>query len=92
MSFEQAKYWYDGYDFKNCEHIYNPYSVMMAMQMEEFRSYWRKTSTAESLKTYVSMNMDDLQDKILRLIAGEPVEVYTDDFENDLIQATMYLL
>lgn len=83
MSFERAKQWYDGYDFKRCEPIYNPYSVIMAMQMEEFRSYWRKTSAAESLKTYVGMNMDDLQDKIVRLIAGEPVEVYTDDFEND---------
>lgn len=83
MSFEQAKQWYDGYDFKRSDPIYNPYSVMMAMQMGEYRSYWRKTSTAESLKTYVGMNMDNLQDKILRLIAGEPVEVYTDDFEND---------
>ena len=83
MSFEQAKQWYDGYDFKRCEPIYNPYSVMMAMQMGEFKSYWRKTSAAESLKTYVGMNMDGLQNKILRLIAGEPVEVYTDDFEND---------
>ena len=83
MDFEQAKQWYDGYDFKRSEPIYNPYSVMMAMQMGEYRSYWRKTSTAESLKTYVGMNMDDLQNKILRLIAGEPVKVYTDDFEND---------
>ena len=83
MNFEQAKQWYDGYDFKRSDPIYNPYSVMMAMQMGEYRSYWRKTSTAESLKTYVGMNMDNLQDKILRLIAGEPVEVYTDDFEND---------
>lgn len=56
---------------------------MMAMQMGEFKSYWRKTSAAESLKTYVGMNIDGLQDKIVRLIAGEPVEVYTDDFEND---------
>ena len=83
MSFEQAKQWYDGYDFRKSEPIYNPYSVMMAMQMGEYRSYWRKTSTAEALKTYVGMNMDDLQNKIVRLIAGEPVEVYTDDFEND---------
>ena len=83
MSFEQVRQWYDGYDFKKSEPIYNPYSVMMAMQMGEFRSYWRKTSAAESLKTYVGMNMDHLQDKIVRLIAGEPVEVYTDDFEND---------
>ena len=83
MPFDKMKQWYDGYDFKRSEPIYNPYSVMMAMQMGEYRSYWRKTSTAESLKTYVGMNMDDLQNKILRLIAGEPIEVYTDDFEND---------
>lgn len=83
MSFEEARRWYDGYDFKKSEPVYNPYSVMTAMQMGEFRSYWRKTSAAESLKTYVSMNMDNLQDKIVRLIAGESVEVYTDDFEND---------
>ena len=83
MDFEQAKQWYDGYDLKRCEPIYNPYSVMMAMQMGEFRKKKKKTSAAESLKTYISMNMDSLQDKIVRLIAGEPVEVYTDDFEND---------
>lgn len=83
MNFEEAKRWYDGYTFGTYHSIYNPYSVMQAMKRKTFKSYWRKTSTAESLKTYVGMNMDKLQDKILRLIAGEPVEVYTDDFEND---------
>ncbi len=83
MDFYKAKEWYDGYVFGSCQSVYNPYSVMQAMKRKAFRSYWRKTSKAESLKTYVGMNMDDLQDKIMRLIAGEPVEVYTDDFEND---------
>ena len=83
MNFVEAKEWYDGYEFKMCEPIYNPYSVMTAMQMGEFRSYWRKTSAAESLKTYIGMNMDGLQEIVIRLIAGESVEVYTDDFEND---------
>ena len=59
------------------------YTGFTETEVGEFKSYWRKTSAAESLKTYVGMNMDGLQNKILRLIAGEPVEVYTDDFEND---------
>ena len=46
MSFQKAKQWYDGYEFKRSESIYNPYSVMMAMQMGEFKSYWRKTCPA----------------------------------------------
>lgn len=83
MDFLKAKEWYDGYVFGSYHSVYNPYSVMQAIKRKAYKSYWRKTSKAESLKTYVGMNMDGLQDKILRLIAGEPVEVYTDDFEND---------
>ena len=83
MDYSQMKEWYDGYTFGNYHSVYNPYSVMQAIKRKSIKSYWRKTSKAESLKTYVGMNMDDLQKKILRLIAGESVEVYTDDFEND---------
>ena len=83
MDFLMAKEWYDGYTFGSYHSVYNPYSVMQAMKRKTYKSYWRKTSKAEALKTYVAMNMDGLQNKILRLIAGEPVEVYTDDFEND---------
>ena len=83
LDFNNAKEWYDGYTFGTSHSIYNPYSVMQAMKRKTFKSYWRKTSTAESLKTYVGMNMDGLQDKIVRLIAGESVEVDTDDFQND---------
>jgi len=85
MDFEQVKKWYDGYTFGSCHSIYNPYSVMQAMSRKKIKSYWRQTSKAEALKTYVMMNMDDLQNKIVRLIAGEPVEVYTYDFENDFM-------
>jgi len=83
MDFDEVKKWYDGYNFGSCHSIYNPYSVMQAMFRKKIKSYWRQTSKAEALKTYVMMNMDDLQNKIVRLIAGEPVEVYTEDFEND---------
>ena len=83
MSFEQAKQWYDGYEFKNCEHIYNPYSVMMAMNMGEYESYWRKTSAAESLITYINMNLNDLQSDIMKLITGEHLKVNVANFQND---------
>lgn len=83
MQFKEAREWYDGYSFGACDSVYNPYSVMKAMKRKAYKSYWRKTSNAEALATYVNMNVDGLQDKVCRLIAGEPVEVYTEDFEND---------
>lgn len=83
MSFEEAKKWYDGYDFSKDSAVYNPYSVMCAVKSQEFRSYWRKTSAAESLMTYINMDFEGMQEIILRLISGEEIEVDTDGFEND---------
>jgi len=83
MSFEEARAWYDGYDFPEAGAVYNPYSVMMAMRKKKFGSYWKKTSAAESLMAYINMNFDGLQEMIARLIAGEETEVDTESFEND---------
>ena len=71
MDFNEAKMWYDGYLFVGANSIYNPYSVMMAMNMGEYESYWKQTSVAENLVTYINMNHGDLQSDILKLIAGE---------------------
>ena len=84
MNFDEAKAWYDGYDFQECGSIYNPYSVMCAVRTGKFRSYWKKTSAAESLMNYINMDEEGLQETIARLISGEEVEVDTDGFENDL--------
>lgn len=83
MDFSELQAWYDGYDFPECGPIYNPYSVMRAIRERKCRSYWKKTSAAESLFTYINMDFDGLQEGIARLIAGEEIEVETDDFEND---------
>ena len=83
LSFEEAKNWYDGYDFPKIGAIYNPYSVMMAVKKKKFSSYWKKTSAAESLMTYINMDFEGLQEIISRLIAGEEIEIDTEDFEND---------
>ncbi len=83
MNFEDAGKWYDGYDFPGVGSIYNPYSVMMAMRKKRFDSYWRKTSAAESLMTYINMDFEGLQETVSRLISGEEIEVDTESFEND---------
>ena len=83
MNFEDARSWYDGYEFPEVGAIYNPYSVMLAMRKKKLGSYWRKTSAAESLMAYINMDFDGLQEIISRLISGEEIEVDTESFEND---------
>ncbi|MBR1479071.1 MAG: AAA family ATPase [Lachnospiraceae bacterium] len=82
--FEKMKLWYDGYTIGEKHSVYNPYSVMHAVNSGKFRSYWKKTSAAETLMTYIDMDQDGLQDTIARLIAGESVIVDTDSFQNDV--------
>ncbi|MBR1865528.1 MAG: AAA family ATPase [Lachnospiraceae bacterium] len=84
MDFEEAKRWYDGYSIGDVESVYNPYSLMQAMNRRKYCSYWKYTSAADALETYISMNFDGLHEDVLRLIAGEELEVRTDGFKNDL--------
>lgn len=87
MNFEDIKHWYDGYSFPKVASIYNPYSVMMAMDSGEIESYWKQTSAAENLITYIDIELhntkSELQAKILKLIAGEHLEVDVSGFNND---------
>ncbi|WP_044974715.1 AAA family ATPase [Ruminococcus sp. HUN007] len=83
LDFHEVKEWYDGYDFPDIGAIYNPYSVMKAAEKKKCKSYWKKTTAAESLKTYINMNFDGLQEKIACLIAGEKIHVEADEFQND---------
>ena len=85
IDFEQMKAWYDGYDIDPVGSVYNPYSVMKALKSGKCRSYWRKTSAAESLISYINMDFDGLQELIARLIAGDMIHVNTVSFQNDFV-------
>ena len=84
IDFDKMKQWYDGYTFGDRHSIYNPYSVMYAVKSGKFRSYWKKTTAAEKLTTYIDMDQEDLQDTIARLIAGESIVIDADSFQNDV--------
>ena len=83
LDYQEVKVWYDGYDFPNIGAIYNPYSVMKAMEKKKCQSYWTQTTAAESLKSYINMNFDGLQETIARLVSGEEIPVNVSGFQND---------
>ena len=91
MNFEEAKAWYDGYDLiahrqTGDEHysMYSPKSVVEAMLRHKFGTYWNQTETYEALKIYIQMDMDGLQDAVVRMLAGEAIKINTGTFSNDM--------
>ena len=83
-SMENLKLWYDGYSIGREKSIYNPYSVMKALQRGVCKSYWSTTGAYDSVRTYIQMNFDGLKDDIIRMFSGEHVYVNTTKFQNDM--------
>lgn len=81
---EKMKKWYDGYSFAGVGSVYNPNSVMKAIDNEDFDSYWTETSAAENLMDYITKDFSGLSKTIAELIAGIDVPVDTNGFANDL--------
>jgi hypothetical protein len=84
MDFEEAKRWYDGYQFKSTEHIYNPMSVVNAMLDGEYQSYWTSTETYEALSIYLDMDYDGLRADVTLMITGEHIPADVSMFQNDM--------
>lgn len=84
LDFAEAGNWYDGYQFMEYKHIYNPKSVVEAMHRRNFSNYWTSTETYEALKVYMDMDYDGLRSAIVTMLGGERVKVNTQSFQNDM--------
>ena len=84
MDLSEMESWYDGYRIGKASHIFNPYSVMRAINEEEYGSYWTTTGVYDSVITYIQMNYDGLKDDVIRMLSGEHVYVNTTKFQNDM--------
>ena len=84
MDLSEMERWYDGYRIGKASHIFNPYSVMRAINEEEYGSYWTTTGVYDSVITYIQMNYDGLKDDVIRMLSGEHVYVNTTKFQNDM--------
>ena len=85
IDFDKMKRWYDGYSFEDIRSIYNPNSVMYALDKRKFKSYWAMSSSATSLLDYINMDFDGLSDAAADLLAGKRVGVRVKKFQNDLV-------
>lgn len=84
MDYAQVSNWYDGYKFRQFQHIYNPRSVVAAMKNRVLSNYWTSTETYEALKIYMEMDFDGLRSDIVHMLGGEHIKVNTLSFQNDM--------
>lgn len=83
VSFTEMKRWYDGYRLPALGSLYNPNSVMKAIEFGCFGNFWAQTSTYESIREYISMDFDGLKEAVISMLGGEKVFVNPTKFQND---------
>lgn len=84
MSFDELQKWYDGYQIGNVSSIFNPNSVMTAIEEQWCESYWGRTGAADAIAGYIRMNYEGLKDDIIQMLAGGRCKVNPTRFQNDM--------
>jgi len=84
MDFDELEKWYDGYQIGDEQSIFNPNSVMQAVDTGRCRSYWAATGAYDAVAHYIQMNYEGLKDDVVRMLAGERCAVDPTGFQNDM--------
>lgn len=70
---EDLRIWYDGYYTAGGERLYNPRSIVCALTDNQLKNYWTSSGTYDSIFGYIKDNVDDIQDELVLMFAGEAV-------------------
>ena len=84
MDFDELEKWYDGYQIGDEKSMFNPNSVMQAIDIGRCRSFWASTGTFDAVTSYIDVNYDGLKDDIICMLGGGRVKVNPTKFQNDL--------
>ena len=84
MDFDELVKWYDGYQIGDEISMFNPNSVMQAIDAGRCRSFWASTGAYDAVARYIQMNYEGLKDDIIQMLAGGRCKVDPTGFQNDM--------
>ncbi|MCD7763624.1 MAG: ATP-binding protein [Lachnospiraceae bacterium] len=80
VSREDLKFWYDGYHTPQSERMYNPRSVVLALDRNRIRSYWTTTGPYSEIADYIVNDIDGVRKDVALMVAGEAVPADVEEF------------
>ena len=82
--FDELEKWYDGYQIGDELSMFNPNSVMQALDTGRCRSFWAATGAYDAVAHYIQMNYEGLKDDVISMLAGGRCHVDPTGFQNDM--------
>lgn len=84
LDYDEFEKWYDGYQIGDELSMFNPNSVIQAIDSGRCRSFWAATGAFDTVADYIQMNYEGLKDDIISMLAGGRCDVDPTGFKNDM--------
>ncbi|GAA0075812.1 AAA family ATPase [Clostridium sp. CTA-5] len=79
ISFEELESWYNGYLTALGIKVYNPRSVVKALQNNHCESYWTNTGAMDEVSEYLKYNTLEIRDDVIEMVSGEEIDIIIDE-------------
>ncbi len=79
LSMEEIRDWYNGYQTKDGARLYNPRSVVCALEDEACQSYWTRTGRMDEVLFFLKYNIGEVRDDVVKMVNDTPVRIDIDE-------------
>jgi hypothetical protein len=76
---DEMKHWYDGFQFGSVTDIYNPWSVINALDTKKYAPYWVNTSSNALLNKIMKQGNAELKMQMEELLKGNSITCFVDE-------------
>ena len=80
ISREGLRLWYNGYHTASGNRVYNPRSVVLALDNNQLASYWTSSGPYDEIFFYVKNNIAEVRDALALMVAGEGVPAKVQEY------------
>lgn len=80
------KLWYDGYHTAAGNLLYNPRSVVFALQNNQLYNYWTSSGPYDEIFYYIKNNVQAVRDDLALMVAGERIAVKIQEYAAMLLK------
>ncbi len=75
LKMEDIREWYNGYQTRDGQRLYNPRSVVCALEDETCQSYWTRTGKMDEVLFFLKYNIGEVRDDVVKMVNDTPVSV-----------------
>lgn len=75
LTLDEINQWYNGYQTKSGRRIYNPRSVVCALEDGICRSYWTRTGRMDEVLFFLKYNIGEVREDVVKMVNHMPVRI-----------------